>query len=130
MSYPTAQLQLLEQIEINKLLIIDHFGLDSNIFSAGKSTYDNVKNGFIQTYSNTIFPMSQWFCQKLAHGLGIEGGLELSLDYSHLQLLQDNENNKAIQLKTKLDSVTMALNSGVITNIQATSILRDLGVNI
>ena len=130
MSYPTRDLLLLEQIENNKLLIIDHFGLDANIFSAGKSTYENVKNGFIQTYSNTIFPYSQWICQKLQQGLQLESDLELTLDYSHLQLLQDAETQKAMALKTKLDSVVSAVQSGIISNVEARNILSSFGVNI
>lgn len=61
MSYPTKELLLMEQIDANFLTIIDHYGLNVNIFSSKAQTYENVIGAIRQCYQDTIFVCADEF---------------------------------------------------------------------
>lgn len=122
MTYPTRDLLLMEQIDANKLTICDHFGLNINIFSSKNQTYENVKNALIQSYSDAIIPAADAFCQTLTKALNIDKRFKLTLDYSHIAILQADRKMQAETLATQLNSVQQAVASGIITIQQANNI--------
>lgn len=123
MSYPTKDLLLMEQIDANFLTILAKFGVNQNVFV--NSTYENLKNGLIQTHNDTIVPHADSFTQALSTFIGIEKGYRLVLDYSHLPYLQTDKKKEA----DTFQSVSLALNnlvqSQVINAAQAQAILTN-----
>jgi phage portal protein BeeE len=121
----TKDLQLQEQIDANKLVICDQYGLDINIFSSKNSTYENVRQALIGSYNNSIIPAANALTQSLSEQLKIDDDKKLILDYSHLSILQEDEKEKADIVKAQLDSVTQAVSAGLIDNVQAADILNN-----
>jgi HK97 family phage portal protein len=125
MTYPTRDLLLMEQIDANKLTICDHFGLNINIFSSKNATFENVKNGLIQSYNDSVYPAADGLCQSLHKGLGLKEDEELYLDYSHISILQPDKGLEADILTKQLNSVKDAVAGGLITVQQAQSIYNN-----
>jgi HK97 family phage portal protein len=117
MSYPTAQLLLLEQIEANKLTICDAFNLNKNIFSSQMQgfTSQDVNDAIKQAYTDAIQPMADSFCQTLDSYFKFQDGSYLCLDYDHLEVMQESDANEAEQEATEIANITAAVTGGLIT---------------
>lgn len=124
MTYPTKDLLLMEQIDANFLTIIDHYGMNVNIFSSKSQTYENVTGAIRQCYQDTIFVCADEFTQAFGKFIGVKEGLTLKADYSHLPIFQTDESAKAADLKTKIDSITQLVQSNIITPLQAQQIMQ------
>lgn len=128
MSYPTKDLLLLEQIETNFITILNVLGLSPNLFV--NSTYENLKHGIIQTYSDTILPYADGFTQSLTRALGIDPAFRLVADYSHVSALQKDKVQEATTLKTVSEGLNQLVTAGIITTQQATDIIENqFGLN-
>lgn len=125
MTYPTKDLLLQEQIDANKLTIVDQYGLDINIFSSKNSTYENVRQALIGSYNNSIYPAADAFTQSLSKQLKIDPKYKLILDYSHLSILQEDKTEKANTLKAQFDAVSQAVQAGLISRETATEVLNN-----
>ena len=125
MSYPTAELQLQEQIDANFLTVVDHFGMNVNLFSSKAQTYENVKNAIIQTYQDTIIPEADLFCQDLTEFLQIQNGYKIVPSYGHVQILKDSQKSDANTIKTASDSLIQLMTNGIITNQQVKEIMNN-----
>lgn len=123
MSYPTKDLLLMEQIDANFLAIIDHFGLNVNIFSSKSQTYENVKNAIIQCYQDTIQPEADQFAQSLSKFIGVAKGMRLQASYAHLAILQKDKGQEATTLQTALSGLNSAITAGLLTKPEAMAIL-------
>ncbi len=123
MTYGTKDLLLLEQIDANFLTIIDHFGLNVNIFSSKNQTYENVKNAIIQCYQDTIFPEADQFTQSLTKFLNVPVGYKIVADYTHVQILKQDET--AADFKTKAEAIAQLVSSNIITPLQAQEIMKN-----
>ena len=116
MTYPTRDLLLLEQIDAYFLTIVDHFGLNINIFSSKSQTFENVKNSLIQCYQDTIIPEADLFCQELTKFLNIKEGQRIVASYDHIEILKDN---------SVVDSISQLVQSNILTPLQAQNILAE-----
>jgi hypothetical protein len=118
MTYPTRDLLLLEQIDAYFLTIVDHFGLNINIFSSKSQTFENVKNSLIQCYQDTIIPEADLFCQELTKFLNIKEGQRIVASYDHVKILKDN---------SKLDfaTITQLQQSGIIDMSMAQQLVNN-----
>lgn len=125
MSYPTAELQLQEQIDANFLTVVDHFGMNVNLFSSKAQTYENVKNAIIQTYQDTIIPEADLFCQDLTEFLQIQNGYKIVPSYNHVQILKDSQKSDANTIKIASDSLIQLMTNGIITNQQVKEIMNN-----
>lgn len=123
MTYETAKLLLLEQIDANFLTIIDHYGLNVNIFSSKGQTFENVKNALIQCYQDTIFVEADQFTQSLGKFIGVPPGFKLVADYSHVQILRQDET--AADFKTKAEAIAQLVSANIITPLQAQEIMKN-----
>ena len=131
MTYPTKDLMLFEEVDANTLTIIDSFGLNVNMFSNKNATYENVKNSIIQVYQDTIIPEADQFTQALGNFIGIEKGKEMLADFSHISILQDDENDKTDSLSKKIAAITQLSDKGIISNSTALEVINNLtGLNI
>ena len=125
MTYPTQDLLLLEQIDANFLTIIDHYGLNVNLFSSKNQTFENVKNAIIQTYQDTIIPEADLFCQDLTKFLKIQEGYKIAPSYSHVQILKESQKSDANTIKTASDSLIQLMTNGILTNQQVKDIMQN-----
>jgi hypothetical protein len=120
MSYPTRDLLLFEELTADKLAIIDAYGLNYNLFSSESgSTFSNVRDSIRMVYTDTIIPETQQMYDTMAHQLGLaKDGYYIKADFSHLPVLQDDEQTKAAADKTKAETYNILLRDGVITTEQ------------
>lgn len=121
MSYPTAQLQLQEQIDANGMVILDALGVNRNLFN--NSTYENLKHGLVSTHNDTIVPDADGFTQRLSKFIGVEKGYRLVLDYSHLPYLQADMTQESNTFNTVSSALNSLVSGGIITTEQANNIL-------
>ena len=115
MSYPTKDLLLFEELNEDKMAIIDAYGLNKYVFSsASDSTFNNVEMGMKMAYQDTIIPEVTQMYDSLSQQLGLtKEGLYLKPDFSHVAVLQNDENKKAQTLNTKADAINKVIQSGV-----------------
>ena len=123
MSYPTRDLLLMEQIDANFLAILNVLGVNQNLFV--NSTYENLKNGLIQTHNDTVVVYADGFTQALSKFIGVPEGYRLVLDYSHLPYLQSDK----LQDAQTFSSVSTALNQLVMSGILDTKAANSILVN-
>jgi len=117
MSFPTKDLMLFEELSADKLAIIDTYGMNANIFSSDKgSTFDNVRESIKMVYQDTIIPETQAMYDSLMHQFGLDKeGYYLTADFSHLPILQDDEQMKATAIKTQAEGYSILVREGILT---------------
>jgi hypothetical protein len=120
MSYPTKDLMLFEELNADKIAVIDAFGLNANLFSSEKgATFTNMKDSIKIAYTDTIIPETQQMYDAIIQQFGLDQeGYRLKADFSHLVVLQEDEVSKNAAEKTKVEAYTIMLNDGVISKEQ------------
>ena len=120
MSYPTRDLMLFEELNADKIAIIDAYGMNVNLFSSEQgTTFTNVRDSVRMVYTDTIIPETQQMYDTIAHQMGLDKqGISIVADFSHLPVLQDDEQMKASADKTKVDTYSVMLRDGVISQQQ------------
>jgi hypothetical protein len=120
MSYPTRDLMLFEELTEDKLALIDAFGLNYNLFSSEKgATFTNVRDSIRMAYTDTIIPETQQIYDSLMAQWGLQQeGYHLEANFDHLPVLQDDASQKATAEKTKVDTYSVMLKDGVVTQQQ------------
>jgi hypothetical protein len=115
MSYPTKDLMLFEELTEDKMALIDAYGLSYYLFSQSKgATFSNVRDGMRMSYQDTIIPETEQMYATLSHQLGLtDQGLLIVPDFSHVAVLQDDENQKANAMNLRADAVNKIIASGV-----------------
>lgn len=105
-TYPTKELMLFEEINADFQKIIDVYGMKKELFSEDKSaTFSNLLEAKRMTYQDTIIPYAEDYTYKLTQYLKLDlKGEWISLDYSHIEAMQDNEKLKAEVIKMKADA--------------------------
>ena len=128
MSYPTKDLLLFEELTADKLALIDAFGLSYNLFSQDKGvTYTNVRDSIRMVYQDTIIPETQQMYDSIIKQFGLDKeGYYLKADFSHLPVLQDDEESKAITQKIKAETLEKIVGMGVELTSDEILILTDL----
>jgi phage portal protein BeeE len=118
MSYPTRDLMLFEELNADKIAIIDAYGMNVNLFSSEQgSTFTNVRDSVRMVYTDTIIPETQQMYDTMAHQMGLDQqGIKIVADFSHLPVLQDDEQQKAQAMNTRADALTKIINAGVVLN--------------
>lgn len=121
MSYPTKDLLLMEQIDANFLAILNVLGVNQNLFV--NSTYENLKNGLIQTHNDTVVVYADGFTQALGKFIGVPEGYRLVLDYSHLLYLQADKLKDAQTFSSVSASLNQLVSGGILDTKAANTIL-------
>jgi hypothetical protein len=116
MSYPTKDLMLFEELEADKMALVDIYGLNSYVFSQEKgATYTNVKEGLKMAYTDTIIPETKQMYDALSEQLGlIKEGYKLCVDFSHIPVMQVDDNQSAQALDTRAAALIKIQQSGVV----------------
>ena len=107
MSFPTKDLLLFEELTADKLAIIDAYGLNFNVFSSERgATFTNVRDSIRMVYTDTIIPETQAMYDSIMKQFGLhEEGYYLKADFSHLTVLQTDEESKANVMKTRAETL-------------------------
>ena len=115
MSFPTKDLMLFEELNADKLAILDAFGLSQYVFGQESgATFSNVRDGIRLTYTDTIIPETQKIYDSILEQFGLKDeGYKLIADFSHIAVLQADENLKAQAMNTRADALTKILAAGV-----------------
>lgn len=115
MSYPTKDLMLFEELTADKLAIIDAYGMNSNLFSSEQgSTFTNVRDSIRMVYTDTIIPETQQMYDSMCHQFGLsDEGYKIVADFSHIPVLQEDEEKKATTLNTRADALQKIINANV-----------------
>ena len=112
---PIKDLMLFEEIDEDFNRIIDSYGLNRNIFSQTKgSSFNNVKNGIIQGYQDSVFPLVDDWLNSLSESWGLmANGEALIADWSGVPVLQEDETRNAQTEKIKAETYQTMLNNGI-----------------
>lgn len=118
MSFPTKELMLFEEMTADKVAIIDAFGLNTNMFGHwdGKGgTFSNVEGGEKQAYNSTIIPETEQIYDEITLQLGLEkDGLKLIPDFSHISVLQQDDQKQADARHKNSMTVERLQNMGIV----------------
>jgi len=130
MSYPTAQLLLLEQNDANFRSICDHFGHSVHMYGLGNTTFENVKNGIVQTYQDVTIPFGDLYGQSVTKFLGYDQkNVKIGLDYSHVPILQTVKKESYKSIETIVNMLKTAVETGILDKAVAINLLKkELGV--
>jgi phage portal protein BeeE len=124
-SYPTKDMLLFEEVEANTATICQTFGLSTNVLDT-KTTFENLKNGIIQSYQDCIFPIADTLAQSHKTGLNLPKEWTLRLSYEHIELLKESKLRGAQALNQGLQAISNAQNMGIIDQQQAQSASESL----
>lgn len=129
MSYPTKDLMLFEELSADKLALFDAYGLNANIFSSvDGSTFSNVRDSIRMVYQDTIKPTTQAVYDSIMRQFGLhDEGYYLEADFSHLPIMQDDEEKGAMTMKLKAETLEKLFNLGV--NFDEQEMRNLLGLN-
>jgi phage portal protein BeeE len=118
MSFPTRDLMLFEEINADKMAIIDAYGLNANLFSSERgSTFSNVKDSIRMVYTDTIIPETQQMYDAICHQLGLDKeGIYIEASFDHLAVLQDDEQSKHASEKIEAETNSIMLNDVIKLN--------------
>jgi phage portal protein BeeE len=130
-TFPTKEMMLFEEVDANLLTIVDHFGLNINIFSSKNATFENVRQSILQCYQDTIIPEADSFTQNLGKFLNIPEGTRLIASFDHLSIMKENKQKGMAAVESIVRSLNQAVASGILQAPQAQRILQnELGTHL
>lgn len=131
MTFPTKDMLLFEEVDANTLTMIDHFGMNVNMFSNKDATFENVKSSILQVYRDTIQPEADKFAQRLGPFIGVQKGFKLQASYEHLEIFKENKEKGVAAVQNMITWLTGAIGARLISVEQAQTILgNELGVSL
>jgi phage portal protein BeeE len=110
MTFPVKDLMLFEEMNADKLAIIDAYGLNQHMFGQGEggkgSTFSNVEMGERQAYNSTIIPATEILYDEITKQIGLDkDGLYLVPDFTHISVLKSDETKSAESLLKRATAV-------------------------
>ena len=115
MSFPTKDLMLFEELNADKIALIDAFGLSVNLFSSEKgTTFTNVRDSIRMVYQDTIIPETQQMYDSIMQQIGLaDEGYYLKAEFNHLPVLADDELAIARATKARTEALEKIIAMGV-----------------
>jgi hypothetical protein len=106
---------LFEELNADKIAIIDAFGLSINLFSSEKgSTFTNVRDSIRMVYQDTIIPETQQIYDSIGQQIGLDAeGIRLYAEFDHLPVLQNDVESMANTMKIKTETIEKMVAMGV-----------------
>jgi len=127
MSFPTRDLLLFEELNADKIAIIDVYGLNINLFSSEKgTTFTNVRDSIRLVYTDTIIPETQSMYDSMMKQWGLSEEYYLKAEFDHLPAMQVDEESKSNVQKTKAETLEKIIGMGVELSQEEIRILTDL----
>lgn len=128
MSFPVKDLMLFEEMTADKEEIIDQYGLNRHMFSAGTSrgsTFSNVEMGERQAYNSTIIPDAKDIYGEITTQTGLEKlGLKLVPSFDHISVLRSDENKAAEALFKRAQAVEKIAEQVALSDDEKRKILK------
>lgn len=124
MTYPTRDLLLFEEVDANMITLCDAFGLSINIFSSKQATYENFKQSMISAYQNVVMPSADEYTQALGKFLNLD--FKLTLDYSHLAILQEDDGKRADVLQKQIAAILQMVDKRIINSSMAIELIQQI----
>ncbi len=125
MSYPVKDMQPIEARDSHFATIVDHFKLNSNIFSNKSATFENLKQGILLSYQDAIQPAADDFVQKLDRFIGQRKGVKRIASYEHIPILKDAKSLQALSIGQIVTALNDAVAGGLIDKPTASTILTN-----
>ena len=115
LNYDLSKLGLFEEVNADFSVICDTYGLSTDVFSAKKSAYENRITAEKAAYHNTIIPECMIISEAHTQAFAPEGE-SFIIDFSHMDILQEDQKLKIDADKAQIDLLNKALSDGVITS--------------
>ena len=115
MNFPTKDLMLFEELDADRMAIIDAFGMSHHLFAnKSGSTFDNVREGMRMTYQDTIIPETKQMYDNISNQWKLpETGVHLVPDFSHIAVLQKDMNEQADAMQKRANAVEKIIQMGL-----------------
>jgi len=115
-AFSTKDLMLFEEHESSTIDISERFGYPSYLLGVKDGTFSNTGEAEKSLYQNTIIPDSIAIDESLNEGLKTpENNIEIKNDYSHIEALQQSEEEKAQARKVMNEACKIEWEHGLIT---------------
>lgn len=119
MSYPVKDLMLFEAMTAAKGGICDGMGMYSylmNPVNGQGTTFNNLNEAKKSQYQDFIIPDDEGRTEQLGQNLIPEDeNLSLKTDFSHVEVLQESQQSKAVTTKAQADAYQSQYNLGLMT---------------
>lgn len=132
MSYPTQQLQLLEQKDSYFLSVCHALGVNPNVLPNFGSTYENQKSGELSTYINCVIPKADHLAQLLTSYLMVDRtpGNRIIIDFEHLAIFKEAKSLRQTAINAMIASYAVAVQNGFMTPETAKQLIdTELGID-
>lgn len=115
MGFSTKDLMLFEEIQDDIYRLCDAYGWPAELVAQKDGvTFDNKKEATKAVYRDTIIPEGQSRISQFGKGI-LPDNLELRLDFSDVEVLQEDAKNKAEARKALNEALQLEYNAGLIT---------------
>lgn len=112
----TRDLMLFEEHESSTVDIADRFGYPAYLLGVKDGTFTNTLEAEKSLYQNTIIPDSVAIDESLNEGLKtLENNIEIKNDYSHIESLQQSEQERSTARKSMNEACKIEWDNGLIT---------------
>ena len=112
----TRDLMLFEEHESSTVDIADRFGYPAYLLGVKDGTFTNTLEAEKSLYQNTIIPDSVAIDESLNEGLKtMENNIEIKNDYSHIESLQQSEQERSQARKSMNEACKIEWDNGLIT---------------
>jgi len=112
----TRDLMLFEEHESSTIDIADRFGYPAYLLGVKDGTFTNTLEAEKSLYQNTIIPDSVAIDESLNEGLKtLENNIEIKNDYSHIESLQQSEQERSQARKSMNEACKIEWDNGLIT---------------
>ena len=130
MSVDIEKLKVCEEVEEDFFKICDGYGISKDLFSVKKGvTFNNQQSAEKRFYESTIIPEFKEWIGAINKFFGTEKETwELSGDYSHLPIFQENIKERGQSLQTIVNALSKALEDGAISLQQYQAELSKFGI--
>jgi HK97 family phage portal protein len=112
----TRDLMLFEEHESSTIDIADRFGYPAYLLGVKDGNFTNTLEAEKSLYQNTIIPDSVAIDESLNEGLKtMENNIEIKNDYSHIESLQQSEQERSQARKSMNEACKIEWDNGLIT---------------
>lgn len=119
MSYPVKDLMLFETMNASKAVICDGIGMYSylmNPINGQGTTFNNLNEAKKSQYQDFIIPDDDARNEQISENvIPAEEGLTLKTDFSHVEVLQESQQSKAVTMKAQADAYQSQYDLGLMT---------------
>ena len=115
-----ANLQIPANIKISVNTLCNKLGFSPELLADEQSKFENKKIAEIGHYQNETIPDANEYARALSEITGAE----ITIDYGHVSVLQGNKKEMVDSFSSLVNSLTTAINSGLIQQNDAIEILE------